>query len=704
MANDYDEDDLGFRGNGDDILAVVAQEKAAGALPQHRRALPAPGLVDDDDDSLDDDGELIDEDPPPPQRDLPAGVTRRKPGRPRKDAQVPQIPIPETAVRNTQPPESDDDMTRRRRSHNGMQQNQQTPKKSNEVPREVPLEAIQKAVTDGLSQVLVRISSRNARGHIAFVLEETLNTYDLASAEVWLSQKLGGGRWFVDPRDPADPATRALPAFELEIHGPPKYIPGTGSPNIAPAGMPPAMAPGMMGGFGGAMPMPMPQAMPGVDPRMMPPFIRGADPGLQQHWAQQQLPVHSQPVMTFTPDQIATDQLNKSQETLLIERRQREVERNKHKAELDALRASIDDIKQSHAESLRQATERERIMELNRIQEESRRSTDALRQQILEMKNAKPSFDLAGIASLVAAAAPVIGTLMTAREQQASKAIELQQQSANKLLEATMKAHDSKPLFDGFIAALGAASPFLLPVVKEWMANKSPKAQADLVATLAENNLSTVSFMAKMVTEMAAASAPDGPTWLPAVQEMFKGVVATAEGLMRSNKQSVGMPTPQQQAPVARIPQQTPAQAAAGMQPLPFTGAQIVAAVNADARIPADLKTPQWLNIIERLHDRADIEQLASDFAEHMRTLDDNLPEAFAGFWDQPVTEIMERVFSNLPIWQFDNAYTRHFIKRAVEKLSDSDTVVEGEMEESGTIGEQSAFFTTIPAPAQKVG
>jgi hypothetical protein len=91
-------------------------------------------------------------------------------------------------------------------------------------------------------------------------------------------------------------------------------------------------------------------------------------------------------------------------------------------------------------------------------------------------------------------------------------------------------------------------------------------------------------------------------------------------------------------------------------------------------QVPDDLKTPEWLHLVERLHDRAPVEEVAKFFAEHVRTLDDNLPAIMAGFWDRGgAPQVMEALFSNLPIWQWDRQYMQAFMDKAMDELTSED-------------------------------
>lgn len=632
--------------------------------------------------------------------DLTEGVVRRRVGRPPKEA--PQAPAESTPIvaapvlsAPPAPPVTqvktaavvsdtqDDEMTKRDRSKSAMTIN------AGKIPtfQGIPLPQIQEA-REIYPSLPVKISRRNTRGHLAVIGTYDKSPTELADIDMWIKEMWGGGRFRVEPRNPEDPTQYAtpIPPFEVEVDGPmkaPNYSPGGGGgPSIAGNGMheQSAFAPaGSPYGMGGPMmPPSMPHAhMPSqgnrVDPRSLPAFVRNMEPIHQQAYAQQMglvMPeqgAYTQPVMKFTPDQLMKEELDRAQGTLERERREREIERKLAAKQLEDTRREAE---QRHVETQRRLEQIERAGMEERMKERERaneRELAALRAEMVANQNRKPAFDPTLVGTVLTAIAPVITAVVTSGRDAQNRTMELQSKGVADLMQATLARSDKNPLLD----TLKTAVPLLAPFLKDWWDSKSPRAQADLVATMAENQLTSIGMMARLVNDFSANMGSDGapPWWLPVVQETMRGVTQAAEKLTQTSKAAVPqvVSAPPQAAQNAQPQQQQ-------QQSNPFAalnGAQIAQLIMSDARLPQGFKTREWLQILTSVHDRKAVPEVASVIALHIRALDDKLPEGLTGLWDTDrPQDVLLQLFAALPIAQIDPQYTAQLVEGILDALS----------------------------------
>jgi hypothetical protein len=568
------------------------------------------------------------------------------------------------------------------------------------IVRELPLEAIHEAIEQNYfgEGVVLHINYKNARGIPTSLGRTQVSLEALATdLEEWLRTQWGGGCFRIDARDPAT-GKRALPipVFEISIHAPQRLM--TNGTVLAPGQAPPQGSP-MTSGFQNAPWMPAQGSMGG--PSMPGNVSVPAAPPWQafpQAWPAQGAPgVHHVPVMSMPPDQIAMTELQKTQTALERERQARAKESADFTRKLDEVRQTLVDQRLKEEDRARQ-------LDQQAMRDQMRRMEENFRAQLDQERNKKPSFDLGALAAVVTALVPVVTTLISTRNDQAQRSLEMQATGVNNLMTATLDRSDSKWL-EKALALAPTMMPLVLPIFKAWAEQRSPTAQADLVATLSENHLTALSMMAKLMNEMVPAG-PEQPAWVPVFQQMVGTVVQSIDGMVRSNKNAVGIPTQSRHLPQPQVQvqqQMTPAQIASGMQgeiavaqppivtPL-SRGAQVAQYLTTLAEVPADLKTPPFLKLIEDLHNEVSVDEVALYFANHMRELDDNVPQMLQTIWttDNP-EQLFQNLFMNLPIWQWNQSYALSFIRKAADILTMPDAP-------SATTA-QSAAAAAIPKP-----
>lgn len=616
-------------------------------------------------------------------------------GRPPKVRSAPDPRIAEyermmAAKRQSEPlaAAEEDDMTKRRRAQLSMANTGKSP-----TFQGVPLQQIQESM-DKYTSIPIKVYRRNARGHLSVIGQWEKTPTELADVDMWLKDMWGGGRFRIEPRDPDNPTQYAtpIPPFELEVEGPMKvanlgagggggggtYGDGPSFSAPMPIGMPPGM-PGMsmpgammagMGGMGGGRP----------DQRYLPPFVRAMEPQHQVAYAQQMgIPLvseipggggYTQPVMKFTPDALMKDEVERANTTIERERREREAERRAAEIKLEALRKESDARHQETMKRLEQL-DRERNEERARDRDRMQAAEMAsLRAEIQQGQNRRPAIDPAIVASL----APVLTALLTSGRESQTRAAELQAKGVSDLMQATLARSDKNPLMD-MVKTLGPLLVPLAPVLKDWWDSKSPRAQADLVATMAENQLTSIGMMARLVNDFSASAGGPGaepPWWMPMVQETMRGITSAAEKMSAGTKAAVAGPQTQLVVAPPASAQNAQPGANGGFNPLNgMSGQQIAQLIFSDPRLPQDFKTREWLRILTELHDKRPVDGVAQLVSDHIRHLDDKLPEALKGLWESDTPDqILASMFSMLPIAQMDPAYTQQFLQLVLDKLT----------------------------------
>jgi len=569
--------------------------------------------------------------------------------------------------------------------------------------REIPLSQIREAC-EIWTTIPTKIYRRNARGAIALIGTFDRTPFELADVDTWLKQEWGGGYFRVEARNPENMAEFAhpIPPFEIMIDGPMK-APNNTAGQTLPAGGHVAPDPAVMAPWLSITGKPMNGATQRVDPRYLPPFLQGEPAHVQLDWAKQVgVPIVTDPhpsagfggqPWAFTPDAMAKGELDSVKKERDEARRQADLERKAFDQKFDALQKRLESA---------EAQRRDDVARAERATQDQR--FEMLQRELAQLRAApapvapKPSIDPAMIAAL----APILTTFITSQRDASSRAIEMQSKGVSDLMTATLARSDQKPMMDMIKMIL----PLAMPLLKDWWESNSPKAQSDLVATLAENQLTSVGMMAKMVNEFAAnaGGGDQPPWWLPMVQETMRGVTNAAEKLTQSSKAAV--PGPAQHVPIqghVQAPQAQQAQPESGGMNMAnalsgMNGQQIAQLIFNDPRLPAEFKSREWFQIITELHNKAPAAELGRKLAGHLRDLDEQqkpLPEALRSIWDTDNPEqLFETVFSALPIWQMDREYCIELARKAIAVLT------EPEPKTGGAPAAQAQETTVTPAPA----
>jgi len=560
--------------------------------------------------------------------------------------------------------------------------------------REVPFTEIEEALAL-YTEVDMQVQRRSPRGNLAHLGRWIIEPRELLQIGSWLQEKTGGGKYRVTCLKPdGSGIAEPIPSFEVEVEGQPRVMKSSDFDNM-PGG--PIM--NNMPAGGGAPP---------IDPRMLPPFVRAFPPHQQQAWAQQQgitpLPQgpYTQPVASFASDQLAARELDEAKAELRRERAAREKDRRDAEARQSQLDQRIEAMERRHLEETRRLEDERNRQQLEAIRQEQARDREAFKEMIQRMQSAPKGPDMA---ALVAAAAPVLTAFVSTNTERQNKSLEVQSQGLNNLLQATLQKTDHKPMLE----MAKTLAPIVAPMLAAFWEAKSPKAQADLVATMAEQQLTSISMMSELV-QAAASSGGEPPWWMPMVQQTMAGIVQAAETM--ANKTKGYGDSPRQVPTVYAGRPAAPAQSQAG------PGDNMARMVMSNPHWPADMQNEDWYTALVLLHDQRPVQETAGFIADLMQRLDTQkkTPALLAKFWDEADVALLT-AFQALPIWQINQPYAKQVIQRIIhlcggdEEEEPEVTVVGGQQNSpNGFVSPASASTDSemidfgMSAPAQQAG
>lgn len=603
----------------------------------------------------------------------------RRRARPAKNTVAEEPPEPQQEeAQDEAPGEEIQPVTQRRRGKMSSKKPHQSSYKG--IPTDQIVEAIEM-----YPELDVKVSRVNARGQRASLSRFRKTPTELCEIDIWLKEVAGGGRFHVEPLKMGEPGRAdPIPPFEFEIEGAPKAFKGSDIDNQASGGaamQSPFGAPGLFGFTGGAA-LAQPASQPYVDPKHIPAHVRGMPQQHQMAWAQQQglmRPHHPQqaPSNAFASDQIAAQELERARQEMAEERKRFEQERreerarweqekNEAKKREEEMHQRMQALEQQRLEDQRRASEERHALELERIRADQQRDREQFQQMLQQHQDKKPEPSLFSSPEVVTALGGLVTTFLSNNSEKQFRSLELQQKQQQALMTSFASKNDQKPLMD----TIKTVAPVLVPLLSSIWDSKSPKAQADLVATMAENQLTSISMMAELINAFGAGQ-QEPPFWLPMAQETLKGVVSAAEAMASKNKPQQ---LPQQQAQQPAVPAQntpTAQQAQQAQQTADqYSAEQITEFIFADPRYPNWGRSDEWKQALILLHRRSP--EAATYIATLLRTLDEEgrTPPEVEPVWEN-ATQVLQQIIAPLPIWQMDNAYAVGVINGIIDILTE---------------------------------
>lgn len=347
---------------------------------------------------------------------------------------------------------------------------------------------------------------------------------------------------------------------------------------------------------------------------------------------------------------------------------------NQTAQEKAALEQKLERLRERSEKAIAEEKERNRKLELEMrdIQGAHREAISELRTEMLmkmsENKTPPPKTDYTPV---VAALVPVVIALIESTSSRAAANLSVQQKSSEMqwgMLSAALTG--KKDDGGGQVKMLETFMPLVLQAMDE----KSPSKQADLLATMSENNMAMLSLVTSALRDMMPEQSDD-----PLTSILFKAM----EGVEQI-AQAAGQRNGPAQPPIRQMTGGTPPNGARrpGLTPQ-STPREIAQAVHDAA--PPEFRTPQWLAIFENIHNN---DLPAVVVAERIAVLLDRLhdtqevPPDFAAVIEQSdglPSAVLRTFLQRLPIQQFNPARVeeicRAFDSQFVEGTSEEEAV-----------------------------
>ena len=513
--------------------------------------------------------------------------------------------------------------------------------------------------------VSLLIKRRNSVGHLATVTSIGKKAVELYTISDYLQKLGGGGDYEIYVKNPNDPSTTYF-RIKLIIEGashPPRTH-GTAAE----------------------------QALAGTDDFIPPPskFERGMRPDRRIGYVQDRHRHASAPGATIASDEMAMQQVA----DLRAEKARLEADKRAQDEKMDALKRQTDSTV---------AGLREELLKLraDMAAEKHESQLEMLRGEIkamgVQQAVAAPVAQGPDYVGLAVAMAPVISALISSKSESGNQALQLQAKGMETLMTATLQQADKETPMEKLMAQIIALGPMVAPFVQQFLSKNDPEKQAAIYDAMAANNLNSISMMAQLVESFAAATAgEEDKWWVSVIKEALGGVVTATERYMQTPG---GLPgqrpaLSQAQSPYTTMPvvdhvpvvdhAVAPAQAQVADAPPPLPPAM----QNMLPMLPTAFQTPQWVDVLARLHAEPPLEfmSVAEVLAGHLETLLEAkmLPDALQALTVSPRAALYG-VVEQLPVRQTQPEWLSQVIEAVVEMLIEDDflsrAVVDAEMD-----------------------
>lgn len=460
-------------------------------------------------------------------------------------------------------------------------------KRSNTLP-EMPMEQIRE-IAERVADVKVIVRRRTLKG-----TWESLPTFqrlgrELVDLEDYMREQFGGGDFRVVLRDPSNDVADLCKPFMVSLAGPTKAL-------NAPA------------------PERTPTRLNHVPPVVGRPVSL---PTYGQVAAERQQLDPSQ-FMSQTPDAIAllqVDELRKDLRAVRAEAAQQQKD----------LEARLETERERSRQLERESAERERAHE--------RQMLEMRMEMLTQQQQRAPAIDYVG---LLAAVAPILTAAMSGRTEKERATLESQQRQSELQMEQfkamVASVAPSKKGDDSTVKMIEAIMPLAIPLVQSMLDSRDPSKMIEILGSMGENQMATLSMVSQFVSQMAGES--DNP-WMVFAQKALEGVQTVAEQMVELT------PSRQQHQQHAQAAQASRPVASHGAPPEARTAIgpdspprAIADALFATPHLPDELRSRSWYNVFIALHDRSTPPAAAaSQLCAHLEKLADDgtFPTAVLG-------------------------------------------------------------------------
>lgn len=423
--------------------------------------------------------------------------------------------------------------------------------------------------------------------------------------ESWLSERHGGGKFWVSILDTETHLEQLVPPFYTEIRATPAHAQAHQNP-------------------GGVHPYAgYPQSIPGT-PRFLGPHTP----------SQQTPPVDPSQFMAHRPDELAM-QFNSQ---LQIEKRELEL---KYEREKEKLERKLE-------------FEKERAAKLEgQMRDMETKHTNAIHELRLDMmaklREAPPQQPRMDYAPLVAAIVPVFTALIESSSNRSAasltaqqKSMELQMGSITSLMAAQSKQQPPKEDFKLF--------EIIMPLILKSIDERSPSKMADLVATMGENQMGILSMVSQAFRDMMPEETDD--PMMKMIMKALEGVQHVAAAAMPGGAEGEEPSRGNQIIPQHHAPPQ------ANGQQQPMTPSQIADQLVRNA--PPPFQTKEWHHLFAQIHSSLPTYDVAKSIAAHLdelyeaNRLPPDLQPLNENTGDPPSVVLRSALLDRLPIAQMN--------------------------------------------------
>lgn len=551
-------------------------------------------------------------------------------------------------------------------------------------------------------RVVIYIMRKSATtGRLANIGREEVDTASLGDIETRLREIGGGGEYLIRPMRPDNISLLAEPLknFMVSIEGAPKAATAREHGIDAAAGFttmgsslnherpaPVANAPLTPEEYAS-----LPEWMRYQPFNEQRSFLTSRQPGMVQQYNGQPPVViqQQQPMSTkYTSDELAFKQSENYKSDLEALRKETTAREAKHEARLSELMQKLDDER------------------LARKEAEHQGQLKALEAKLEAIANRpapeppKPTVDWAALVPFAAPFAGIVTTMITASNQrnsslaeQQTKAFETQMNSVQAFLKQP-QPQPQDPL-KGLMEGLIKLSPILMPAVSEFFKNKSPQAQADLLSTMANNQLEHAAMIAQLLENLGRGSGSQEPWYMPLIQQVIGTFGTAAQAYAEAQRKML----PQQE-PAHKLPANAGTAQQGGISEN-FTSGQEIAKLLMP-NLPVELQTQEWFEIIGALHENELInpDHIAPRIADLLIGLEneDKIPKMIKEAYEKDAQGVLTHLFSNLPVGKHHPEYVNTLIAAIVKAIESAEEEEDGETaKQEATNGTAQATPATVP-------
>lgn len=477
------------------------------------------------------------------------------------------------------------------------------------VDEDLPTQAIRQLMRT-YPEVVIRLSRRGERGQGAVIYNGVkIKTDKLLLIDELAKEAAGGGRYRVEVKDPEDLTKHLMPPITFNVEGPPK---------------PPRPINDVLPEFEQEQKM----QNKGDQSQSNGPMWGRSFPGWYSVGPQPPTPPwwwSSGYWSRFSPASSDENSDQKSHVERLINenrelremllRREAENERRMLEVQLKALEAKID-----------------------RLAEERSRAGD--------------------LSAMVAAIAPVLSSVVTARSGEAQKGIEAQMQMLGQVVSLIQMQNEKKQ--PSLSEELARIIPTVMPILNDILKARSPEAQVNVIKALADTNLTSISLMTQMIENIAqsVSEGKEQPWWVPMLKQALDGATKVAAEYAKSVSRvaSTGADEPP---PV--LAQSIAIPATPNVTPHAIDVIPSDAASDSLAKVlPPGFRTPEWIQIFQAIISGTDTpKRLAKVIALHIEhcIFFGKLPHELRNIFAEP-EKVVEVMLADLkPISSRDSSF-----------------------------------------------